>query len=97
MNIKLHKQATTTPKIRADIQAAPAGMTNKNLTRQFEIKPGRPQTNGIVKHFMGVSAMCWRLGAMTLSIQHRLSSGIADYTTTIFSRRHYTTGHLLQQ
>ena len=31
MDIKLHKQATTTPKIRADIQAAPAGMTNKDL------------------------------------------------------------------
>ena len=37
MDIKLHKQATTTPKIRADIQAAPAGMTNKDLARQFGV------------------------------------------------------------
>lgn len=37
MDIKLHKQATTTPKIRADIQAAPAGLTNKDLARQFGV------------------------------------------------------------
>ncbi|MDI4661942.1 IS481 family transposase [Cobetia sp. BMC6] len=37
MDIKLHKQATTTPKIRADIQAAPSSMTNKDLARQFGV------------------------------------------------------------
>tara|TARA_B100002003_G_scaffold238962_1_gene257776 strand:+ start:2066 stop:2386 length:321 start_codon:yes stop_codon:yes gene_type:complete len=36
-DIKLHKQATTTSKIRADMQAAPAGMTNKDLARQFGV------------------------------------------------------------
>ena len=35
MDTKLHKQAMTTPKIRADIQAAPAGMTNKDLARHI--------------------------------------------------------------
>ncbi|KXS37053.1 MAG: hypothetical protein AWU55_2616, partial [Halomonadaceae bacterium T82-2] len=27
MDIKLHKQATTTPKVRAEIQAAPSSIT----------------------------------------------------------------------
>ncbi len=31
MDIKLHKQATTTPKIRAEIQAAPSSITDKCL------------------------------------------------------------------
>lgn len=35
MVIELHKQATTTPKIRADIQATPFTMPNKDLARQF--------------------------------------------------------------
>lgn len=37
MDIKQHKQTTRTPKIRADIQAAPAGTTNKDLARQFGV------------------------------------------------------------
>lgn len=37
MDIKLHKQATTTPKIRAEIQAAPASITDSELARQYGV------------------------------------------------------------
>ena len=37
MDIKLHKQATTTPKIRAEIQAAPSGITDSELARQYGV------------------------------------------------------------
>ena len=37
MNIKLHKQATTTPKIRAEIQAAPSSLSDSELARQFNV------------------------------------------------------------
>lgn len=37
MDIKLHKQATTTPKIRADIQAAPASISDSELARQYGV------------------------------------------------------------
>lgn len=39
MDIKLHKQATTTPKIRAEIQAAPASITDSELARQYGVSP----------------------------------------------------------
>ncbi|MEQ4537850.1 MAG: DDE-type integrase/transposase/recombinase [Billgrantia sp.] len=39
MDIKLHKQATTTPKIRAEIQAAPASLTDSELARQYGVSP----------------------------------------------------------
>lgn len=35
MYIKLHKQATTTLNIRAEIQAAPAGISDSELARQI--------------------------------------------------------------
>ncbi|SDN67881.1 hypothetical protein SAMN04487951_10766 [Vreelandella arcis] len=35
MDIKLHKQAATTPKIRAEIQAAPAHISDSELAHQF--------------------------------------------------------------
>src|SRR5690554_6251500 len=37
MDIKLHKQATTTPKIRAEIQAAPSSISDSELARQFGV------------------------------------------------------------
>ena len=37
MDIKLHKQATTTPKIRAEIQAAPSSITNSELARRYGV------------------------------------------------------------
>ncbi|CAO1669337.1 Homeodomain-like domain-containing protein [Salinicola sp. NYA28a] len=37
MDIKLHKQATTTPKIRAEIQAAPASISDSELARQYGV------------------------------------------------------------
>ena len=37
MHIKLHKQATTTPKIRAEIQAAPSSITDSELARQYGV------------------------------------------------------------
>lgn len=37
MDIKLHKQATTTSKIRAEIQAAPANISDSELARQFNV------------------------------------------------------------
>lgn len=37
MNIKLHKQATTTPRIRAEIQQAPASLSNKALATQYGV------------------------------------------------------------
>lgn len=37
MDIKLHKQATTTPKIRAEIQAAPPSITDSELARQYGV------------------------------------------------------------
>ena len=37
MGIKLHKQATTTPKTRADIQAVPSGISDSALARQFGV------------------------------------------------------------
>ena len=37
MDIKLHKQATTTPKIRAEIQAAPAHVTDTALAERFGV------------------------------------------------------------
>lgn len=39
MNIKLHKQATTTPRTRAEIQAAPPCITDSELARQFSVSP----------------------------------------------------------
>lgn len=35
MDIKLHKQATTTPMIRAEIQAAPSNISDSELARQY--------------------------------------------------------------
>lgn len=37
MNIKLHKQATTTPKIRAEIQQAPASISDLALARKYGV------------------------------------------------------------
>ena len=37
MDIKLHKQATTTPKIRAEIQAAPSSISDSELARQYGV------------------------------------------------------------
>ncbi|MGP9656296.1 IS481 family transposase [Halomonas sp. AOP35-4E-18] len=37
MDIKLHKQAATTPRIRAEIQSAPASITNSELARQYGV------------------------------------------------------------
>ena len=37
MDIKLHKQATTTPKIRAEIQAAHPSITDSELSRQYGV------------------------------------------------------------
>ncbi|GED41796.1 hypothetical protein HHA02_11250 [Cobetia marina] len=37
MDIKLHKQATTTPEILADTRVAPAGMSSKYHARQFGV------------------------------------------------------------
>ena len=37
MDIKLHKQATTTPKIRAEIQAAPSSITDSELARRYGV------------------------------------------------------------
>lgn len=37
MNIKLHKQATTTPRIRAEIQKAPESVSNKELASQYGV------------------------------------------------------------
>lgn len=37
MDIKLYKQATTTPRIRAEIQAAPSSATNSELARQYNV------------------------------------------------------------
>ncbi len=37
MNIKLHKQATTTPKIRAEIQQAPADISDLALARKYGV------------------------------------------------------------
>ena len=37
MDIKLHRQATTTPKIRAEIQAAPSSISDSELARQYGI------------------------------------------------------------
>ncbi|GEN22434.1 hypothetical protein HCU01_03830 [Halomonas cupida] len=58
MDIKLHKQATTRPKIRAEIQAAPALIPDMVLAERFgvsdmTIRPGHPQTNGMVERFNG--------------------------------------------
>ncbi|WP_240464764.1 helix-turn-helix domain-containing protein, partial [Modicisalibacter sp. 'Wilcox'] len=39
MDIKLHKQATTTPKVRAEIQAAPSSITDSELARQYGVSP----------------------------------------------------------
>ncbi len=37
MDIKLHKQATTTPKIRAETQAAPSSISDSELARQYGV------------------------------------------------------------
>ncbi|MDA5565500.1 IS481 family transposase, partial [Cobetia sp. MMG027] len=37
MDIKLHKQATTTPKVRAEIQAAPAHIPDTVLAERFGV------------------------------------------------------------
>lgn len=37
MNIKLHKQATTTPRIRAEIQKTPESVSNKELAAQYGV------------------------------------------------------------
>ncbi len=37
MNIKPHKQATTTPKIRAEIQQAPASISDLALARKYGV------------------------------------------------------------
>lgn len=37
MDIKLHKQATITPKIRAEIQAAPSSIMDSKLARQYGV------------------------------------------------------------
>lgn len=37
MDIKLHKQATTTPKIRAEIQAAPSDITDRKLAKRYGV------------------------------------------------------------
>lgn len=37
MDIKLHKQATTTTKIRAEIESAPANISDSELARQFNV------------------------------------------------------------
>ena len=37
MDIRLHKQAATTPKIRAEIQAAPAHITDTVLAERFGV------------------------------------------------------------
>ena len=37
MDIKLHKQATTTPKVRAEIQAAPAHIPDTILAKRFGV------------------------------------------------------------
>ena len=37
MNIKLHKQATTTPEFRARIQAAPASVSDSELACQYGV------------------------------------------------------------
>lgn len=37
MDIKLHKQAATTPKIRAQIQSAPTRIMNSELARQYDV------------------------------------------------------------
>ncbi|GGX88076.1 IS481 family transposase [Litchfieldella qijiaojingensis] len=37
MDIKLHKQATTTPKIRAEIQGAPPSISNSELARKYGV------------------------------------------------------------
>jgi len=39
MDIKLHKQATTAPKIRSEIQAAPSSLTDSELARQYGASP----------------------------------------------------------
>ncbi|MCO7230941.1 MULTISPECIES: DDE-type integrase/transposase/recombinase [unclassified Cobetia] len=43
MDIKLHKQATTTPEILADTQIAPAGMSKKYHTRQLGVSVSSTQ------------------------------------------------------
>ncbi|WP_445005678.1 hypothetical protein [Halomonas mongoliensis] len=42
MDIKLHKQATTTPKPRAEIQAAPSSITDSNVDEEdpYPLLPG---------------------------------------------------------
>lgn len=37
MDIKLHQQATTTPKFRAEVRAAPANISDSELARQFNV------------------------------------------------------------
>ena len=37
MDIKLHKQATTTPKTRAEIQSAPASISDSELARRYGV------------------------------------------------------------
>ena len=37
MDIKLHKQAATTPRIRAEIQSAPSSITDSELARQYGV------------------------------------------------------------
>ncbi len=37
MDIKLHKQAATTPKSRSEIQSAPTSITNSELARQYGV------------------------------------------------------------
>ncbi|GHB08940.1 hypothetical protein GCM10009038_03080 [Salinicola rhizosphaerae] len=37
MDIKLHKKAITTPKIRIEIQAAPSSITDSELARRYGV------------------------------------------------------------
>lgn len=37
IDIKLHQQAATTPKIRTEIQAAPASISDSELARQYGV------------------------------------------------------------
>ena len=39
MDIKMYKQATTTPKLRAKIQAVPSSLTDSELARQYGVSP----------------------------------------------------------
>src|SRR5262249_48656109 len=40
MNVRLHKNATTTPATRRALQAAPASVSTNSLARQYGLNPG---------------------------------------------------------